>query len=224
MTTPTRPPFGTGTTVTRRDALRGKVLSAVPCRAICDTGHLLALARWPGVEGLWEATWIEWLRTGDNAYRSRLIDNLATGDWRLAPWTWRDTTKLDLLMPGMYFSVSLFFVGAEQPNGWYVDFVRPYRRTPIGIDTFDLLLDLVIDLDLSFRWKDEEEYNQARRLGVITDTDHRRVEQAREQVIALLKERAGPFEDRWLGWQRDPSWALPILPVDTLTLATTQLS
>ncbi|MEQ4209521.1 DUF402 domain-containing protein [Actinopolymorpha sp. B17G11] len=126
-------------------------------------------------------------------------------------------------MPGMFFSVSLFFVGAEQPHGWYVDFVRPYRRTPIGIDTFDLLLDLVIDSDLSFRWKDEEEYNQARRLGVITDTDHRRVEQAREQVIALLKERAGPFEDRWLGWRRDPRWALPTLPVDTLTLATTQL-
>ena len=48
---------------------------------------------------------------------------------------------------------------------WYANFERPFQRTPIGIDTFDLLLDLVIEPDSSYRWKDEGEYRLGRQLG-----------------------------------------------------------
>jgi hypothetical protein len=59
--------FAEGTTVVRRDVLRGKVWSAAPYRVIRDTGTTLMLACWPGVEMLAPATWIRWLRTGDDA-------------------------------------------------------------------------------------------------------------------------------------------------------------
>jgi len=117
-----------------------------------------------------------------------------------------------------YFCVSRFFDAAGRCGGWYVDFVRPYRRTPIGIDTFDLLVDLIVKADLSgYQWKDEDEYAQGRRLGLIGDSLHHRVDAARQQVVALVESRQGPFADDRSSWRRDPAWAPPALPVDMST-------
>ncbi|WP_433256637.1 DUF402 domain-containing protein [Streptosporangium sp. CA-135522] len=100
---------------------------------------------------------------------------------------------------------------------WYVNFQRPYRRTPRGIDTFDLLLDLVVTPDLSsYTWKDEDEYLHGRRLGVVTDAEHRRVQQARDEALAMVEERRGPFAAPWPDWRTDPSWPAPVLPDDAL--------
>lgn len=148
--------------------------SAVPCRVVAPpesadgtegAEDLLALVRWPGVVGWWERTWIDYLLTGDEARRAQGIDDLAAGTWELASWTWRDTTKLDLMVPDAYFSVSVYFDAEEKSNGWYVDFRRPFTQTSIGLDTLDLMLDLVIESDLTYRWKDEDEYDQGRRLA-----------------------------------------------------------
>jgi hypothetical protein len=68
--------------------------------------------------------------------------------------------------------------------------VRRDRRTRIGIDTFNLLLDLVVEPDLTGHvWKDEDEYAQARRLGVIDDALHRHIDEARQQVVAQIGSR-----------------------------------
>ena len=210
--------FPEGSTAVRRDVLRGKVWTATPYRVIRDTGTELMLACWPGVEMLAPTTWIEWLRTGDAAVRNQGIPNLVAGRWELDRWTWRDTTLLARFGAGQYFSVSRFFGTEGRCGGWYVDFVRPCQRTPIGIDTFDLLVDLVVEADLSgYRWKDEDEYAQGRRLGLIDDPLHQRVDTARQQVVSLVESRQGPFADDWSSWRRDPAWRAPVLPVDVST-------
>ena len=95
--------FPEGSTVVRRDVWRGKVWTAAPYRVIRDTGTELVLACWPGVEMLAPVTWIEWLRTGDDAVRKLAIPSLATGRWELGQWTWRDTTLLARFGVGDYF-------------------------------------------------------------------------------------------------------------------------
>ena len=196
-----------------RDVLRGKVWGAAPFRVIRDTGTELALALWPGTRMISPASWIEWLRTRDESTRKQAIPNLAAGQWELGWWTWRRSTLLRRSRPGDYFTVGHFFDSDGHCHGWYVDFIRPWQRTAIGVDTFDLLLDLVVEADLSgYRWKDEDEYAQGRRLGLIDDALHQRVEAAREQVIALIESRQGPFADDWSAWRRDPAWPIPQLP------------
>ncbi|MEV5748097.1 DUF402 domain-containing protein [Actinoallomurus sp. NPDC052308] len=208
--------FREGATVVRRDVLGGKVWSATPVRVIRDSGATLMLACWPGVEMLAPTTWIEWLRTGDDAVRGQAVRNLVAGRWELGRWVWRDTTVLMRYEAGRHFSVSRFFDAEGRCGGWYVDFIRPVQRTPFGVDTFDLLVDLVVTADLSeHRWKDEDEYAQARRLGLIDDALHRQVEAARQQVISLIESRQGPFADDWSSWQRDPAWPVPRLPRET---------
>jgi len=204
--------FPVGATVVRRDVLRGKVWSASPLRVIRDTGTELVAAWWPGVEMLGPTTWIEWLLSGDDGVRKQAIPNLATGEWELGRWTWRDTTVLARFQAGQHFSVSRFFGPDGRCGHWYVDFIRPCERTPHGIDTLDLLLDLVIAPDLSaHEWKDEDEYAQGRRLGLIDDSLHRHVETARQEVVALIQARQGPFVDDWSAWRRDPTWPAPAL-------------
>jgi protein associated with RNAse G/E len=213
--------FAKGSTVVRRDVLRGRVWTATPYRVVEDSGDALLLACSPCIEILAPTTWIEWLRTGDDNVRKQGIPNLASGRWDLGHWVWRETTVLMRLSPDDCFSVLRFFPADGVPSDWYVNFERPYRRTPIGIDTFDLLLDLVIEPDLSgWSWKDEDEYEQGRRLGLIDDAMHARIEQTRQQVLALIERRDGPFAGAWSSRAPDPSWPLPVLPLEVLTIPT----
>ncbi|MFB4268166.1 hypothetical protein [Nonomuraea sp. GTA35] len=49
-------------------------------------------------------------------------------------------------------------------------------------------MDLIAEPDLSgYRWKDEH----ARRLGLIDDRVHRRVAEARQEVVGLIETRRG---------------------------------
>lgn len=206
--------FAEGTTAVRRDMVRGKVWTAAPLRVVHDRpdGELL-LAHWPGIECRASTTWIEWLAEGDESARERAVPLLVNGGWRLAPWVWRTTAVLGWFGLDEDFSVHRFHDLEEGSMNWYVNFERPYRRTRIGIDTFDLLLDLVVAPDLSsWRWKDEDEYAQGRRLGLIGEAEHRRVEQARLRALALIESGGGPFAQDWLDWRVGPDWPLPALP------------
>ncbi|MEU6237167.1 DUF402 domain-containing protein, partial [Kitasatospora sp. NPDC047058] len=163
---PTAPGAGTaftpGTTVVRRDVHRGRVWSAQPYRALTDTGSVLHLAYWPGIRSLAPATWAAALRTGDDSVRKGGLHDLAAGTWDLAPWHWRDTVVRSRFEAGEWFSLHYFQDPADgAPLRLYVNFERPVVRTGIGIDTLDLLVDLVVAPDLSSaRWKDEDEYAQ----------------------------------------------------------------
>lgn len=81
------------------------------------------------------------------------------------------------------------------------------------VDSADLALDLEVDPDGSWQWKDEDEYQQSRRLGLISDSEHKAVQEARGQALASLEARSGLFasnpDERWLP---DPAWPVPALP------------
>lgn len=219
MTTPAA--FTEGARVVRRDVLDGKVWSAAPYRVITSTDGTLVLACWPGAESLAASTFTSWLRTGDDSVRKQAIPNLAARQWELDRFTWRDTTLSICSSEGDYFSVCRYARPDETPlghDGWYVNFELPRQPTAIGYDTFDLLLDLIVAPDLaSYTWKDQDEYAQGRRLGLITDALHARVDQARQQVIALIKEQRAPFAGDWAIQHPAPGWRALILPPDTLT-------
>jgi Protein of unknown function (DUF402) len=214
-------PFPVGATVVRRDMLGGKVWTATPNRLVADSGQDLVLACWPGVQMLAPTKRIEWLLTGADEVRNEGIHDLAAGLWDLGPWTWRDSVLLSRFRTGDYFSVHQFSgdSNAREPAQWYVNFELPFGRTAIGIDTCDLLLDLVVDVEsLRYRWKDEDEYAQGRRLGLIGDHVHARIDDARQEVMALIESREGPFAEDWSAWQPSRSWRAPRLPADALSV------
>jgi protein associated with RNAse G/E len=210
--------FAPGSTAVRRDVLNGKIWTATPNRVVADTGDTVVLSCWPGVEMMAPTTWIHWLLTDDDDVRKQAIPNLAAGQWDIDRWTWRGTTLVSRFGAGDWFSVHRYIAPDGGPTAWYVNFERPFRRTLIGIDTFDFLVDLVVAPDLaSYRWKDEDEYAHARRIGLIDDALHAQIDIARDEVVALVEARKGPFAEDWSTWRPEPDWPLPTLPADALS-------
>ncbi|WP_327373042.1 DUF402 domain-containing protein [Streptomyces sp. NBC_01216] len=211
--------FAVGETVVRRDVYRGKVWSAHSLHAVSDTDEALVAGCRPGAHGLGPTSWVESTKSGAKAVRRQAVPDLAAGQWELSSWRWQETAVLLWNPPGTYFSINAFYDPALDHRllRWYVNFQRPLRRTSIGFDTFDLFLDLIVDPGLSrWTWKDHDEYAHARRLGVVNDDDHRAVDQARDQVLAMVAAREGPFQPEagWAGWRSDPGWPEAELPPD----------
>ncbi|MFE2848879.1 DUF402 domain-containing protein [Streptomyces scopuliridis] len=207
--------FETGETVVRRDVHRtGHVWSEHALRVLADTSEALVTACAPGAETRWPALYAKARADGDRSLRTDAFDAMATGEWELTPGRWQETEVRLWKPPGAWFSVNAFYTAAGLRN-WYVNFEHPTTRTGDGFDTFDLTVDLVVDPDLSqWQWKDEDEYDHVRRLGIITDTEHQAVDDARTQVLAMIEERSAPFTTAaaWTSWRWDAAWPTPRLP------------
>jgi hypothetical protein len=211
--------FAPGATIVRRDIIHGRVWGATPARVISDTRQAMLVAYWPGVQVLSPLSYVESQQAGLPDGRLRMIRELAAGTCEVGSRTWQDTTVLTRIDRGEHFSVSRFFGADHEPGIWYVNFEQPALRTSIGYDTCDLCIDLVVAPDLSsYRWKDEDEYELGRQVGFIEDALHARIERARERALTLLANRQGPYATDWSAWQRNPSWTLPALPADALTV------
>ncbi|GGS32325.1 DUF402 domain-containing protein [Streptomyces nojiriensis] len=222
------PGFETGQTLVRRDVNRtGRVWSEQALRVVADTGEALVSACAPGAEARRPALYANARDGGERSVRTEAFEamamamTMATGEWELADAVWQETDLLLWKPPAAWFSVNAFFVPrgeGRRLRNWYVNFEHPTRRTEAGFDTFDLAVDLVVTPDLTrWEWKDEDEYARVRRIGIVSDTEHRAVDAARAQVLAVPAARAGAFAQaaRWAGRRREPSWPTPRLPWPT---------
>lgn len=68
--------------------------------------------------------------------------------------------------------------------GWYVNLEAPFVRTAIGVDTSDNNLDVVIDTDFTWEWKDEEFTQHWEDMGVFTREDTNSFYAAGGELIA----------------------------------------
>ena len=123
--------------------------------------------------------------------------------WELEPIS----SKRDALCigrPGRAHSIYLFVDRDDAFEHWYVNFEEPLRRALIGFDTFDHKLDLIVLPDGTYRWKDEDELEQAAALGIV---DAAEVWAEAERVL-----EEWPFPTGWEDWRPDPAWPIPQLP------------
>jgi protein associated with RNAse G/E len=95
--------------------------------------------------------------------------------------------------------------------GWYVNLQRPFRRTSIGIEAMDMMLDVVAEPDLSWRWKDDDEFDQIVQRGIFDAATAVLVRNEARRVIEHIEQRAAPFDHDWPSWRPDPSWPQPEL-------------
>jgi hypothetical protein len=173
-----------------RDVHDGRVWRAQACRIVEENG-LIAL----------------WLPSGTPTFlpidREGKRIRIPGEDWELEPvesWT-RDAVCL--ARPGRAHSIYVFWQDGVFEH-WYVNLEQPLRRTPIGYDTFDEKLDLIVRPDGSYTWKDEDELEQAAALGLVD------AEAVRAEAARVLEE--WPFPTGWEDWRPDPAWPIPQLP------------
>ncbi|HZU13884.1 MAG TPA: DUF402 domain-containing protein [Chloroflexota bacterium] len=197
-----------GRVIVLQEVWDGKLWSARPVRVVEDRPDLLALWCPEGtpVKGP-SAPW----RPGRSAGPAYFVAMFTHRDWGVADFVW-PTTNLMLIRPGEWYGTWVSWTREGEPMGWYVNFQRPVRRTTRGIQTMDLMLDLIVDQDRSLHWKDEDEFAALTNPGLIGESEAAQVREAARHVPDTVAQNKPPFGEPWHEWQPDPGWEVPTLP------------
>ena len=192
----------TGDPILLRETYRSRTWAARPARMVLDSDALIAVYLAPGTQ---------WKRpvTPDGVPL-----RLPRDEWQLADVEWTGIAALRLFRPRRAHSILLWWEpGSWAFQGWYVNLELPMRRTALGFDYLDQVLDIVVAPDRSsWRWKDEDELLLALELGLISPTAASALRTEGERVMADLEANRPPFSDGWETWRPDPTWQPPGLP------------
>lgn len=147
----------------------------------------------------------------------RVVDNLAGETWDYAVHVW-DVSTLAVVRPEDGFAIWASWLPTGEHLGYYVNLQRPYQRTELGFEAMDLMLDIVVDPDLTWRWKDEHEVQELLDRGVYDQELVDGVRAQAQRAIALIESGAAPFDGSLLA-ERPSDTELPRLPASLLELA-----
>ncbi len=116
------------------------------------------------------------------------------------------------------YSCWLFLGPDGEFQRWYVNLELPAVRWrdahAAGVDTVDYDLDVIVEPDLSWRWKDEDEFAaRLRHPDIYWVDDEAAVRAEGERLIKLAEAGQFPFDGTMTGFRPDPSWSVPELPV-----------
>jgi len=194
-----------GEVVALRHLNAGRLSHVWPTVVVQDSPELVALYLRAGTPTL-RRTRLD----GGPLDRSLSYEDRAQMPWRLGPGAWYGSSCLQLHRAGEPCAWWRWL----DDSGWYVNLQHPLRRTPMGFDTTDHVLDLVVAPDGSWQWKDEAEFEAAERIGRFTREQAAAVRQAGDAAAAAIEARAWPFDSEWSDWQPDPNWTVPTLRAD----------
>lgn len=196
-----------GDVIAWRGIYRNRVWHAQPVIVVKDTAEEICVTLLPGTECVAPEGYLD----GKDSTKRRW--SFKDKDWKLENYAWRTNRLLILLEPNTYYS-TIFFWRADSNDFllYYINFQLPFQRSHCGIDTLDLDLDLIINPDFSFRWKDEDDYQKAIDHEVIMPEWTQEIEIAKKEIFNKLEKRQYPYDGSWLNWMPDPNWLAPKLP------------
>jgi predicted RNA-binding protein associated with RNAse of E/G family len=183
-----------GETVVVQEVWDGRVWAARPMSVVDDDGDFVAL--WFPKGTIWKRPTSTSPQLADETRGTRLARCLSSGEWVFEDAEW-DVSTLVLMRSGDWHAVWVSWLDDGTQWGWYVNLQRPYRRTVIGFETMDLALDVLVENDRTWRWKDEDELETFVTAGVLDGSlaDHLRVEGLR--VARKAERNEPPFDESW---------------------------
>ncbi|MEO3975993.1 DUF402 domain-containing protein [Streptomyces sp. CAU 1734] len=214
----------TGTERIERWSPGDQILWRYRCHAPDLTGHGIEICRPVTVVRDTDEVIAVWMAPGTECVKPVLADGTPVHEQPLAtrytaPRTvvrdrWWGTGVLKLARPGEPWSVWLFWDPGWQFKSWYVNLEEPRTRWAGGIDSEDHFLDISVFPDRQWVWRDEDEFAEAQRVGLIGPEKARRVRSAGQEALGVIQEWGSPFRDDWQRWRPDPAWPVPELPAD----------
>jgi Protein of unknown function (DUF402) len=180
-----------GEIVELRSVYGGRVRWAFPHRVVADDGERFVLYLAPGTKGVWMG------RDADGRYLERWMS-----DEQPHGHVWQRHHVLSLSRRGDAYSLWHFWDEAWSFVCWYVQLHTPMTEIADGFEMTDQALDVLVDPDGTWRWKDEDDFAEAQALGVFTAEAAAAVRDEGKRVIA-----ARPWPTSWEEWRPDPAWS-----------------
>ena len=192
--------FEPGETIALRQTWDGRIWTARPATVVEDA---------PDQTMLFIPSGTSWMAPFHDEQRLKIPQT----EFELAPLRYEEEIHvLSFSWPDTWYAVLLFLRPDGSAHSWYVNLEEPLRRTELGFDTLDHEHDVIVELDGSWRWKDEDDLAEAIRRGVIPAEDEPRMRADGERAVRRILDREPPFDRDWMAWRPDPSWPAPILP------------
>ncbi|WP_157970605.1 DUF402 domain-containing protein [Nakamurella deserti] len=195
------PVWPAGSAVVLRSVFDDHVGAAIPSVVIADEASYAALYQ-PAGSTLVTRTG----RRGGPQGRNMYPDGW-DGGHRESPWS--GTGVLRVHRRGDPWSVWRWWDAGGWRPGCYVNLEEPWRRTRLGFDTRDWVLDLVLDGDGRPHWKDADELAWCEAVGTVTAEHAARVRDAGRQALAAAGPGAFPFTADWDRWSVHDGAAAP---------------
>jgi protein associated with RNAse G/E len=196
-----------GDVIVWRGIYRNRVWHAQPVIVVKDTPEEIAVTLLPGTDCVAPEGYLD----GKDSNKRRW--SFKDKDWGSQNYLWRTNRLLILLEPQKYYSTMYFW---QEDNNeflcYYINFQLPFQRSHYGIDTLDLDLDIIINPDFTWHWKDVEDYQKAIDNGVIFPEWTREIDTAKQEIFGKLEKRQYPYDGSWLNWMPNPAWSPPKLP------------
>ena len=123
-----------------------------------------------------------------------------------------DMHVLNLTPPESWHSVMLFWSAEREFKNWYVNFQSPIRRVRRGIQTHDFVLDIVVRPDMSWSWKDVDEFEELVTRGFFSAEQESSIRAEADRMVGTIESVGPPFCDGWENWRPDQGWPIPRLP------------
>jgi predicted RNA-binding protein associated with RNAse of E/G family len=196
-----------GEVIIYRGANQERIWFALPVYVVRDTPELVALY-WPaGTRGKWRMR-APGAKVTPQEMRSNALE--------IIDHTWTRTDVLLLIQPGAAHALYVMWeTGTRQQLCWYVNLQDPLRRTAIGFDSMDHVLDIVFSPDkTSWRWKDEDQLEELVAYGMISPEKAMAVRAEGERVIGLFHANRSPLCDGWEHWSPPAGWGVPEMGED----------
>ncbi len=106
-----------------------------------------------------------------------------------------DVSSLWIIHPGDWHSTWVSWRPDGSHLGWYINLQAPMRRNPIGFEAMDLMLDIVAEPDLSWIWKDRDEFDEIVARRIFDADTARRVTNEALSVIEDIENHRAPFDE-----------------------------
>ena len=168
-----------------------------------------------------EARLALWLPLGTPAKKPELRPNRpgktrdwVNGSWALADAIWQWAELLIIVRPGDCRATWVRWSADGVFQGWYVNLQRKLIRTRLGFDFRDHQLDIVVEPDRSWKWKDRDELDLAVSQGRMTPEQGRAVRKEGDRAVAEIEGPGGLYSEGWQNWCPDASLTRPELRAD----------
>ena len=181
-----------------RSVYRGRVRWTFVHRFVCEESGRILLYCGPGNAG----------KTMGRDADGRYLERWARGDEPIdAIWGPPHAHALRLLIPDASHMLELSWDDSWSFLGWYVNLQTPIMRTALGWDTTDLALDVTVEPDGTWAWKDEHDLEEAVALGVLDEAAAVDLRREGERVVETR-----PWPTGWESWRAPVDWGPLPLP------------
>ena len=131
--------------------------------------------------------------------------------WSIVDSVWQWAELLILVRPGERRATWVRWSADGVVQGWYVNLQSQLTRTELGFDYRDHQLDIVVEPDRRWRWKDRDELDLAVGQGRMTPEEGRAVREEGDRAVAEIEGSGGPYSEGWEDWRPDASMVRPHL-------------